>query len=220
MKIAIHQPQFIPWLGYFDKMKEVDLFILLDNVQFKKNEFQNRNKIKTSKGWQWLTVPARFHFGDKINEVKINNNCNWQNKHLQSIKTNYGKSPSFKNIYPYIEKLYSTTYDFLSPINYESILLIKKIMDINTHIVLASAIPNLSEEPTDRLIDICKFYKADTYLAGAGGRNYMDCARFEKNRVRVKFQKFIHPIYKQLFDKFEPYMSSLDYLFNCTESLK
>ena len=93
-------------------------------------------------------------------------------------------------------------------------------MDINTQIVLASAIPNLSEEPTDRLIDICKFYKADTYLAGAGGRNYMDCARFEKNRVRVEFQRFIHPIYKQLFDRFEPYMSSLDYLFNYKESLK
>ena len=178
MRIAIHQPQFMPWLGYFDKMKQADLFVLLDNVQFKKNEFQNRNKIKTPNKWQWLTVPVSFNFGDKINEVKINNKTNWRRKHLQAIKTNYSKAPFFKEIYPLIEALYKDNYDLLVPLNYKTIILLKNLLRIETELVWASSIQDcLSEDPTDRLIEICKYFKAKIYLAGAGGKDYMDCER-------------------------------------------
>lgn len=214
MKIAVHQPQFMPWLGYFDKMAKVDLFILLDTVQFKKNEFQNRNKIKTSSGWQWLTVPVCFRFGDKINEVKINNTLNWKKKHLHSIKTNYGKAPFFGELCPLLEDLYSSEYKLLSDLNYDTIKLIKNLFQINSKIILASSLPPLREEATDRLIDICKIYNADTYLAGAGGKNYMKCQKFEKEGIKLQFQNYIHHDYHQLFESFEPYMSSLDYLCN------
>ncbi|QTA79487.1 WbqC-like domain-containing protein [Desulfonema limicola] len=102
MTAAVHQPQYLPWLGYFDKMDKADVFCYLDNVQFKKNEWQNRNRIKTSKGWQWITMPVCYRFPQKINEVEINNNVKWQRKHLQALITNYSKSPFFEKFLPFL----------------------------------------------------------------------------------------------------------------------
>ena len=96
MIVAIHQPQYLPWLGYFDKMDKCDAFVFLDDVQFKKNEWQNRNKVKTAEGWQWLSVPVFHDFGQKINQVKINNTVQWRRKHLNALVSNYAKS-SFYN---------------------------------------------------------------------------------------------------------------------------
>ena len=87
----------MPWLGYFDKMDRADAFALLDNVQYKKNEWQNRNRIRTAQGKQWLTVPVRFKFPALINEVSINNDENWRNKHWQALRTNYAKAPHWAN---------------------------------------------------------------------------------------------------------------------------
>jgi len=81
LTVSVHQPQYAPWLGYFDKMIQSDVFVLLDSVQFKKNEFQNRNKIKTSQGWQWISVPVRYRFPQLIREVTINEDVNWRYKH-------------------------------------------------------------------------------------------------------------------------------------------
>jgi hypothetical protein len=91
MICAIHQPQYMPWLGYFDKIDKADIFIFLDDVQFKKNEWQNRNKIRTAQGWQWLTVPILHEFGQKIADVHIDNKRKWRHTHLRSIQLNYGK---------------------------------------------------------------------------------------------------------------------------------
>ncbi len=97
MIVSVHQPQYLPWLGYFDKIERSDIFVFLDNVQFKKNEWQNRNKIKTSEGWQWLSVPVIHKFMQKISEVKINNTVWWGKKHLNALVTNYSKAPFFKD---------------------------------------------------------------------------------------------------------------------------
>jgi hypothetical protein len=218
MKIAIHQPHFMPWLGYFDKMDKVDIFVLLDNVQFKKNEFQNRSKIKTSNNWQWLTVPVSFRFGDRIMDVGINSTVNWKNKHLQAIRTNYGKAPYFKDYFPRIEELYKMSCNNLSVLNYETILLIKEVFSIKTEIVIASNIPNIPDEPTERLIAICRYFDAHTYLAGAGGKNYMALEKFRESGLNLEFQHFNHPEYRQLFGSFEPFMSAIDYIFNCGPS--
>lgn len=214
MRIAIHQPQFMPWLGYFDKMDKVDVFVLLDNVQFKKNEFQNRNKIKTSNNWLWLTVPVNFNFGDKILDVKIDNRSNWQKKHLYTIQTNYGKAQFFKEYQPAIEQLYQNKYVLLSPLNTDTINLIKNLFSIKTEVVPASSIPDLNEDPTQRLLDICRYFKADAYLAGAGGKGYMEIKRFKDAGIKLLFQHFVHPEYKQVYDSFEPFMSAIDFIFN------
>ena len=96
MIVSIHQPQYLPWLGYFDKIERSDAFVFLDNVQFKKNEWQNRNKVKTDQRWQWLTIPVIHKFGQKINEVKINNTVRWGKKHLTALLNHYSKAPFFK----------------------------------------------------------------------------------------------------------------------------
>jgi len=106
MIITIHQPQYLPWLGYFDKARQADVFILLDDVQFKKNEWQNRNRIRTAQGWQWLTVPVLHDFGAKINGIKINNKISWRANHQKAIELNYGKAPYFKEYFPYFQEVW------------------------------------------------------------------------------------------------------------------
>ena len=125
MIVAIHQPQFMPWLGYFDKMDSCDVFVLLDNVQYKKNEYQNRNRIKTSKGWQWLTVPVNYKFPQKINEVMIENSSDWRKKHLHALETNYGKSPYFERYIDRFNGFYQQEWHSLSPVNIASVKLLK-----------------------------------------------------------------------------------------------
>jgi hypothetical protein len=214
MKIAVHQPQFMPWLGYFDKMDKVDIFVLLDTVQFKKNEYQNRNRIKNSKNWEWLTVPVMFHFGDRISEVAIDNKSDWRKKHLHTLQTNYGKADFFREYQPAFEALYEKPYENMSLLNIDTIMLLREMLSIKTEVVVASALPPMSEEPTERLLDICRHFHADAYVAGAGGKGYMECERFRDAGIKLMFQHFIHPEYGQLYGAFEPFMSALDLIFN------
>ena len=104
--VAIHQPNFLPWLGFFYKMLKADLFVFLDNVQFSKNSYQNRVRIKTSQGQQWLTIPVFHSFGQLTNEVQINNKENWREKHLKTLEMNYKRTPYFKIIYNMLESIY------------------------------------------------------------------------------------------------------------------
>jgi hypothetical protein len=211
----VHQPQYLPWLGYFDKMNKADVFCYLDNVQYKKNEWQNRNRIKTAQNWQWLTVPVRYRFPQKINEVKINNTVNWKKKQLQSLVSNYRRSPYFDAYFHVFEELFSKDWEMLSELNIFALARLRELLSLqNKPVVIASSL-NLREDPTDRLIDICRALKADTYLAGQDGLKYMDLARFEQNGLKVTTQAFQHPIYPQLFNEFESHMSIVDLLFNC-----
>ena len=213
MIVAVHQPQYLPWLGYFEKIARADRFVMLDIVQFKKNEFQNRNKIKTAQGWQWLTVPVRFKFPMTIAEVPINNDTNWRNKHLQALISNYTKTPFFKDYRVQFKSLLEQEWHMLTDINRATIDLIVQALGITTPLDDPSKW-SLSNDPTGRLVDICKHLNADTYLAGAGGHDYMDLAQFDQAGIRVEFQSFTHPTYTQNFGTFEPYMSAIDLLFN------
>ena len=215
MIAAIHQPQYIPWLGYIDKVDRADVFCFLDSVQYKKNDFQNRNRIKTASGWQWLTLPVCYRFPQKINEVTINNEVNWKRKHLQALTTNYRKSPFFEETIAVFERLYSRQWNSLSDLNIE---MVRSLLDLlkmgEKKTVLASSLTE-SEDPNERLIDICHAIGCDTYLAGAGGANYMDLARFENSGIDVVFQDFRHPKYPQFFGDFISNLSTVDLLFNC-----
>ena len=215
MIVAIHQPQYLPWLGYFDKMRIADFFCYLDNVQYKKNEWQNRNRIKTAQDWQWLTVPVSFRFPQKINEVKINNTINWNKKHLQALTTNYSKSPHFKDYMELLEDILTKEWDLLSELNLSLLERLRKFLNLNDKpTVLASSL-DLREDPTDRLIDICKLLGADAYLAGQDGGNYMDLKRFKDHGIALVTQEFKHPVYPQLYGDFQSHMSVIDLLFNC-----
>ena len=216
MLITIHQPQYLPWLGYLDKIDKADVFVILDNVQFKKNEWQNRNRIKTAQGCQCITVPVLYRFPEKINEVKINNKTNWSRKHLQALITNYSKSTYFDNYKSFFEDIFSRSWDRFVDINIEIIKFLISALDLKTKLVMASDL-KLREEPTERLIDICKTLNGNKYLAGNDGNKHMYLELFDKEGIEVTFQDFKHPVYNQLFGDLEPYMSAIDLLFNCRD---
>ena len=166
-------------------------------------------------------MPVSYKFPQKIKEVEINNNINWNRKHLQALVTNYSKSSFFKEYIDLFEKAFSRDWIFLSDLN---IFLIRKLCKIlglgDKQTVIASDL-NPTDEPTERLIDICKSLGADTYLSGKDGGKYMDLNRFKQEGINVIFQDFIHPVYPQLYDKFQSNASVIDLLFNCgPESLK
>jgi len=216
MIVSIHQPQYLPWLGYIDKIEKADIFIFLDNVQYKKNEWQNRNRIKTARGWQWITVPVLYRFPERINEVRINNNVNWRRKHITAIETNYRKAPYFGKYFPYLEEIYKREWERLVDIN---IALVKRILDlfgIKRKVFIASEYKT-RDDPNGRLIDLCKSVGADTYLSGMDGPRYMDMEAFGRAGINVIVQDFKHPVYPQLYGGFEPNLSSIDLLFNCGE---
>jgi hypothetical protein len=219
MIVSVHQPQYMPWLGYFDKIDRSDLFVFLDTVQYKKNEFQNRNRIKNDKGWQWLTVPVGYRFPQKIDEVTVNENMPWRHKHRQALITNYGKAPYFEACFSDIEGILENSWSQLTELNVKTVEAILNQLGIKTSRKHAGEW-QLDQNPTGRLVDICLKSGADTYLSGAGGQNYLDLDQFETEGISVIFQDFEHPQYTQQFGDFEPFMSTLDLLFNCgTESL-
>lgn len=214
MIITIHQPEYLPWIGFFDRVSKADIFVILDDVQYQKNGFINRNKIKTSQGWQWLTVPVKERESmKKINEVEINNQIDWRQNHWKSLLYNYNKAPCFKKYSDFFEENYKKKWDSLADLD---IYLIENIMDmlgIKTETKISSLL-NIKGEATDRLVNMCKMLGVDTYLSGPGGKEYMDLDKFKKQNINVIFQEFTHPIYVQQFGEFIPNLSIIDLLFN------
>ena len=216
MIVAVHQPQFLPWLGYFHKILIADAFCLLDNVQFKKNEWQNRNRIKTIQGWQWLTVPVKYRFSEKINEVEINDAVNWRRKHLESLKYNYRKAPFYHDYVGVLENAYGMEWESISVLNCYLIENVRHALGIqNRPMARSSQMVGLSEDPTQRLVDICRAMGGDTYLSGADGPRYMDMETFRENGIDVMVQDFQHPVYPQQHGEFQSHLSIIDLLFNC-----
>lgn len=215
--VSIHQPHFMPWAGYLDKIQRSDYFVFLDTVQFKKNEFQNRNKIRTIQGTLWLTVPVIYRYPMKIYEVRIENSRGWKEKHIKSIIQNYRKAPFFEKYIRSFEEFYSMNYEFLYDINIKSVRLLCKLMGIDTKTILASEIKGIPDEPTERLVGLCKYLGADVYLSGKDGIKYINLELFNKAGITVNFQDFHHPVYHQVYSGFVPFLSAIDLLFNCGE---
>ncbi|MCZ6677020.1 MAG: WbqC family protein [Candidatus Poribacteria bacterium] len=222
MIVSVHQPQYLPWLGYFDKIDRSDLFVFLDNVQYKKREFQNRNRIRTPSGDVWLTVPVQTkgRYNQPIREVHIDNTADWRKKHWQSIAHSYQKAPHFSAYKDALELLYHSTWEKLDVLNQFCVRLLMKRLNILTPVVLESEL-DVSSTRTERIIEICQQVGASTYLSGAGGQAYIDTDRFGEAEIELVYQHYSHPVYPQIHDGFVPYMSVIDLLFNCRgESLR
>ena len=208
----------MPWPGFFHKLASVDLFVLLDDVQYKKNEWQHRNRIRNSRGWQWLSVPTTYKFPQKINEVIVDNTQEWRKSHRLSLATCYGKSRFGKSLMPLFERFFEMSFTTIDQLNTESIRLLAGIIGIVTPIVRSSE-HCFDGVSTERLAAICRYYNADTYLAGAGGHDYMDLSVFERARIQVEFQDFSSPNYPQHWSAgevdFIPGLSAIDLVFNC-----
>jgi WbqC-like protein family len=223
MTIAIHQPNYLPYLGFFDKMLKADHFIILDDAQFSKGDFHNRNRINTNAGPKWLTIPVKGSFVP-IKDIIINNEhlfseMKWTEYHLNLIKDNYLKSKFFKILFLRLEDIYKKEYEKLLEVNLALILLLKELFEIKTPVSLSSEL-GLKSSATQRLIDICKYFSAKTYISGKSGPNYMDLSLFEKNNIKVLIQEFNHPVYKQNSNHFEKNLSSIDAFFNAGNILE
>ncbi|MBU0579650.1 MAG: WbqC family protein [Candidatus Margulisbacteria bacterium] len=222
--IAIHQPNFLPWLGYFHKINNCDTFVYLDNVQYTKNSFQNRNKIKTPQGAQWISIPvlSKGKFGQLTKDVEVNPTEKWKEKLLKTIEMNYKKALYFTEYFPkfqtILEKINSNK---LSDICIEFLEWICQELAITTTRKKASELilsPDLKS--TDLLIEICKINTGDIYLSGAGGSNYQEEAQFKLNNIKLIYSSFKYPQYDQLWKEFIPNLSVLDILFNCGAEAK
>jgi len=217
MILTIHQPEYLPWLGFFDRICASDIFVILDDVGYQKNGFINRNKIKTKDGAKWLTIPVKDRSPNKkINEVLTDNERGWQANQLLLMKNNYFNSPYFKEYYQFFEATFKRKWDKISDLDVYLIENILKFLGVGTKILKTSDM-DIKGEKTERLVNICKKLGADAYLSGPGGKNYMDLSLFEKQNIKVIFQEFSHPEYGQQFmeNGFIPFMSIVDLLFNC-----
>jgi hypothetical protein len=195
-------------------MDQADVFVLMENVQFKKNEWQNRNRIRTAEGWQWLTVPVLHRFPQTIAEVEIDNRSAWMRKHLQAVRQSYGKSPHADAVMPQLETVLGSPESHLAALNIRLIDVFAGVLGIDTQTVLGSDV-QAREDPNDRLIDLCRALDADTYLSGAGARDYLDVDAFAAAGIEVRFQAFNHPAYEQRYQPFEPFLSVVDLVMNC-----
>ena len=219
MIVSVHQPQYIPWLGYFDKIRKSDSFVFLDRVQYKEREFQNRNKIRTKDGWLWLTVPvvSKGLGRQLIADAAIDNSVGWAREHCLSLKSAYGCAEFLTPHAPFFEDLYSRQWKKLSELCVCIIEYVLKELSIVTPLRYESRL-DISGAKTDRIVEICAKLKADTYLSGAGGRDYLEEDKFTKAGIKLEYQDFKHPAYRQQFMKtkedFQPHMSALDLLFN------
>jgi len=216
MIAAIHQPNFIPWSGYFYKISCCDLFVLLDTVQFEKNGYQNRNRIKTPNGVQWLTVPVHFggHLGQSSNMVAVAKNLKWGIKAWRTLQQNYGKAKYFQEYAGYFEELFSREWEALNDLNITLLLQIISWLELQPKILRASSM-TVDGTSSELLVNICSEVGAGTYLSGYGGSSYMDYDLFARAGIVVETYDFISPVYPQLYGDFVPNLSILDLLFNC-----
>lgn len=213
--LTAHQPAYLPWLGYFHKISLAHEFVLLDLVQYEKNSFINRNKIKVSNGEAWLTIPVimKDHLGKFVCDMQIEERSDWRKKHWQSILMNYKRAPFFRLYADFFENYYrETTSDLTSfiSISHQFILDELKIKCPQTNL----SDMNVVSKKQDLIIDMCKMKQANVFIFGSQGKEYADTHYFTSQKINCVFQNYVHPIYNQLWGEFKPYMSVIDCLFN------
>jgi hypothetical protein len=215
MLVAIHQPEHMPWLGFFEKLLRADLFVLLDDVQFSKGDFQNRNRVKGRDGAQWLTVPVAHRFGQRINEVEVAGD-GWRLKHWKTIVTCYARAAHFEEFAEEFEELYGRPWAKLSELNVAAIRLLARAFGVERKFVFSSAL-GASGSKSELVLNICKAVGASAYYSGVAGRAYLDAEAFGREGIEMLVQEFEHPVYEQLFMRergFVPNLSAVDLLFN------
>jgi len=215
-KIAIVQSNYIPWKGYFDLIRQVDTFVLYDEVQYTRRDWRNRNKIKTQNGLQWLTIPVivKGRYSQRIEEVRIADE-KWFISHWDKLHHAYSKAPFYDKYSPIIKEMYyKATFDRLSNINRHFIEAICEILNIPNHIVTSPNIKMVGDK-SERLLHICNHFNASTYLSGPTAREYLDENMFMRAGIDVEWMNYDkYAEYPQLYGKFEHNVTVLDLIFN------
>jgi hypothetical protein len=217
MILTAHQPAYLPWLGLIHKIAISDTYVYLDSVQFEKNSFTNRNKIKTANGPLWLTVPVflKDHTKKIIQDIKIDNSKDWRETHFKSIYLNYKKAPYFNKYADFFEDTYKKEWDSLANLGDHMLRWFLKELGVNVKYYKASEM-NFEEHKSDLILEMSKKLGANLYVFGALGKDYAKEENFTKEGVKIYFQDYNHPKYSQLWgNDFSPYMGIVDLLFNC-----
>ncbi|MDR9417009.1 MAG: WbqC family protein [Gracilimonas sp.] len=216
--IAIHQPNFLPWLGFFDKVAKADIFVLIDNVKFIKGHICNRNKIKNNQSEAvWITVPVSHKKGTDVNfnELPIAYSQDWGISIVNQIRGSYGGAPFFEKYMNALSHyLIEREYPSLGALNIDLIKFCCSELCINTKIEIASKIDRNFGKNNELNIRICQHFGGDTYFSGQGAKKYNDPEMFKKAGINLTYQKFVHPTYSQLFDGFISNLSVIDLLLN------
>lgn len=219
-RVAIMQPTYLPWCGYFGLMQAVDVFVLLDSVQFARRSWQQRNQIKTVHGAHWLSVPvlSKGKRDQLISEVEVDQSSGFAANHRKSIETSYSKTPCFNEYAGTLLPFLDHPSLRLADLTIELILHLKARLGIDTQLLRSSELDG-SGTKADLLASICEQAGATRYVSPPGSKEYLDESdAFEKIGVPVQYFGFKHPEYPQPFGEFLPYMSVIDMLFNCGES--
>lgn len=195
-----------------------DVFIFLDSVQFEKNSFTNRNKIKTPQGPVWLTIPMKLkgHLSKTILEMEIDNSQNWVEKHLSAIYLNYKKAPRFAECYAKLELLYKHEYVSLAELCWDHLMFWMAELNIKNKVVRCSKL-SINSKKSGLILDLCKYFGSDRYISGTLGKDYLNAEEFRQAGISVEFQIYRHPVYPQLWGDFLPYMSIVDFWMNTDE---
>ena len=212
--VIIRQPGYLPNLGFFKKIQSCDTFVFLDDVQFVKDRFDNRNQILSKSGKIWLTVPLkRPVFKKNLNEIVISNENDWNLDHLNLIHDAYVNSKFFDMYWNSIKQILEKRWEKLIDLNMELIDYFISILDLETKTVYSSKLKKSSNQ-SQRLLDICNYCNASCYISGVSGKEYLNEEIFRKSGIKVIYENFQHPIYTQLYKPFEQNLSILDLLFN------
>lgn len=216
MIVSINQPAYLPWLGYFERIARSNLHVVLDHVQYEKNSFTNRNKIRTAQGELWLTVPlaTKGRFGNlEISGLEFAPNMPWCRKHWDTLRMNYRKAPYFDLYAPAYESLYLAEWTSFMPM--VRAFLERHLADLGivTPIVYSSELKPAGTK-SELLLNLCRDAMATQYLSGAMGRDYLDEELFSGAGIRVCYQNYVHPEYRQSHPGFASFMGILDLIFN------
>ncbi|MBI9047812.1 MAG: WbqC family protein [Anaerolineaceae bacterium] len=218
MKCVILQPSYIPWRGYFDQIRQSDLFIFYDDMKYDKNGWRNRNRIKTQSGLQWLTIPV-FNKGVEenrtpINEIKINWAQNWHRKHWNALNQTYSKAPFFSTYEDVLSAFYDRHDEFLSDFTIDLTIALSHLLGIgDTKFIRSSQIAGINGTKTDRLIQILSKVGATSYLSGPSAKDYIEPQKFSQANIELSFINYDYPEYNQLYPPYSAQVSVLDLLF-------
>lgn len=223
-RVGILQPTYLPWLGYFEQMAYADEFVFLDDVQYTKNDWRNRNRVKTATGPVWLTVPVRrAPLSSALNAIEINYRADWRRKHLQTIRQNYQACEFFEPLFSQIDEVLHRSHRLLVELDCDLTHLLCRHLDIHTNTSFSSAVPGARasgeagsklQRRNRRILEICKFHGAEHFYEGASGASFLDVEQFAGERIEVTFQDYQHPVYSQRFGEFESHQSAIDLIMN------
>ena len=214
--LAVLQPGYLPWLGYFELMRSADVFVAYDDVQFDKHGWRNRNRIKCANGLQWLTVPVRHHgLGrPRILDVEIDTTKAWARKHVVSIRQCYAGAPHLEPYVSELEEMLDRPWERLVDLDLAAAGLLATWLGVGTPVVRSSEL-GVTGSRNERLVALCRALGADRYRSGDAARDYLDLELFERSGIAVDWQNLDHPTYPQQHGTFVSHLSALDMILNC-----